>query len=108
MGTLLERAVMAHGGIDNWTKFRTASAAVDIGGAVWHLKGQPDLFKGIELTASLRHQHLVTTAMGAGWRGTFTPDLARVESPDGHVTAVVEHSDLKDHNATREVHRLGC
>ncbi|TKC79197.1 hypothetical protein FAZ69_30510 [Trinickia terrae] len=80
MSTLLEEVVQAHGGIDNWTKFDTATAALDIGGAVWHLKGQPDMFQGIELTASLRRQHVEITSPTAGWQGTFTPDAVRYGS----------------------------
>ena len=55
MTTLLEKAVQAHGGLDNWKQFSTVSARLDIGGAIWHLKGQPDMFKGIELAASLSY-----------------------------------------------------
>jgi hypothetical protein len=84
MSTLLEQVVLAHGGIDNWAKLRTASAVLDIGGAIWHLKGQPDMFQDIELAANLRHQHVAITSPRAGWRGTFTPDVVRVDSLDGH------------------------
>ncbi|QBQ99164.1 hypothetical protein [Paraburkholderia pallida] len=85
MSTLLEQAVQAHGGIDNWAKFRSVSAELDIGGAVWPLKGLPDMFQGIELAASLQRQHVGITSKGAAWRGTFTPDVVRIDSPDGHI-----------------------
>jgi hypothetical protein len=83
MSTLLEQAIRAHGGTENWARFRTVSASLDIGGAVWRLKGQPDLFQGIELAADLRHQHVAITSRIAGWRGDFTPDTVRIESLDG-------------------------
>ena len=83
MSTLLEKAVQAHGGLDNWKTFGSVSAGLDIGGAIWHLKGLPDMFKDIELTASLREQLMVTTSPRAGWRGTFTPDLVQIGSLDG-------------------------
>ncbi|MCA8403825.1 hypothetical protein LGN09_02920 [Burkholderia cenocepacia] len=41
MSTLLEQAIQAHGRLENWNRFRAVSAELDIGGAVWHLKGQP-------------------------------------------------------------------
>ncbi|WGS47313.1 hypothetical protein LFL97_39810 (plasmid) [Burkholderia sp. JSH-S8] len=83
MSTLLEQAVRAHGGIDHWNTLRTASAVLDIGGAIWPLKGQPDMFREIELTASLRHQQVEIAAPAAGWRGTFTPDVVRIDAPGG-------------------------
>ncbi|WP_181448467.1 hypothetical protein [Paraburkholderia phytofirmans] len=33
ISTLLEKAVLAHGGIDNWNKFRSVCATLDISGA---------------------------------------------------------------------------
>ncbi|CAB3764240.1 hypothetical protein [Paraburkholderia humisilvae] len=85
MTTLLEEAVRAHGGMDRWASFRTALAALDIGGAIWRLKGQPDMFRGIEVAASLRRQHVAITSRTAGWRGAFTPNLIRIDSHNGHV-----------------------
>jgi hypothetical protein len=83
MSTLLEEAVRAHGGIDNWAKLRTVSAALDIGGAVWHLKGQSNMFRNIAMAASLQRQRVSITSPTAGWQGTFTPDTVRLESLDG-------------------------
>lgn len=83
MSTLLEEAVLAHGGIDNWNRLRTVSAALDIGGAVWPLKGRADMFRNIALAASLQRQHMSITSPAAGWLGTFTPDAVRIESLDG-------------------------
>ncbi|MEM5314642.1 hypothetical protein [Paraburkholderia sp. JHI869] len=80
MSTLLERAVEAHGGIDNWKKLRTVSATLDIGGGIWHLKGQPDMFRNIELVASLTRQHVSIMQPTAGWQGSFTPEAVRIES----------------------------
>jgi hypothetical protein len=82
MSALLEQAVAAHGGLANWTKLRGASAELDIGGAIWHVKGQPDMFSKVELEADLQKQHVVMTSRAAGWTGDFTPDLVRVESLD--------------------------
>ncbi|PCE33244.1 hypothetical protein [Burkholderia ubonensis] len=83
MSTLLEQAVEAHGGIDNWERLRAVSAELDIGGAVWHLKGQPDMFQSIELAADLRRQYVAITSKAGGWRGTFTPDVVGIGSVNG-------------------------
>jgi hypothetical protein len=81
----------AHGGIDNWDRFRAVSARLDIGGAIWHLKGQPDLFRDIDVTANLQQQHLTVTSREGSWRGTFTPDVVGIEATDGG--AVEERRD---------------
>lgn len=108
MSTLLDEAVRAHGGIDNWDKFRSATAALDTGGAIWHLKGQPDMFMGIELAADLKRQHIAITAPAAGWRGTFAPDVVHLDSLDGR-TAEERHaprSAYQDHTQLTPWDRL--
>ena len=82
MSTLLEEAVEAHGGIDSWNRLRTVAATLDIGGAVWPLKGQTGMFRNMALAASLKRQHMSMTSPSAGWQGTFTPDTVRIESLD--------------------------
>ncbi|WP_321857257.1 hypothetical protein [Burkholderia cenocepacia] len=83
MSTLLEQAIQAHGGLENWNRFRTVSAELDIGGAVWHLKGQPGLFHGIELVADLRRQHVAMASAAGGWRGTSEPDVVGIGAVNG-------------------------
>lgn len=84
MSTLLEQAVLAHGGISNWKTLRAVSARLDIAGAIWNLKGQPGMFRDLELDASLRKQHVEMTSQAAAWKGTFTPEFVRVESLEQH------------------------
>src|ERR1700739_4757162 len=83
MSALLEQAVEAHGGSANWKKLRSVSARLDIGGAIWQVKGQPGMFGDVELEAVLRTQRLAMTSQTAGWKGHFTPNLVRIGSLDG-------------------------
>ncbi|MEB2609345.1 hypothetical protein SB461_22915 [Burkholderia cenocepacia] len=83
MSTLLKQAIQAHGRLENWNRFRAVSAELDIGGAVWHLKGQPGLFHGIELVADLRRQHVAIASAADGWRGTFEPDVVGIGTVNG-------------------------
>jgi hypothetical protein len=85
MSTLLEQAVQAHGGLDNWKNLRHVSAKLDIGGAIWQFKGQPDMFRRLQLEADLQQQRVELISEIAGWKGSFTPDLVRIESPGQHV-----------------------
>ncbi|KVS39923.1 hypothetical protein [Burkholderia ubonensis] len=97
MSTLLEQAIQAHGGIENWNRFRTVSAELDIGGAVWHLKEQPGLFHGIELVANLWHQHVAIASPAGGWRGTFEPDIVAIDTVTGET--------LETRHAPRDAYR---
>ena len=72
MSTLLEEAVLAHGGIENWKKLRRVSATLDIGGAIWQFKGQPGMFSDLELDAILELQRVSMTSRTSGWKGQFT------------------------------------
>ncbi|WP_322045573.1 hypothetical protein [Paraburkholderia sp. J67] len=83
MSTLLEQAVKAHGGMDSWSRFRSVTVGLDVGGAIWPHKGQEGLLEGIEVTADLRRQRVDTVSLKDGWRGTFEPDLVRIVATDG-------------------------
>jgi hypothetical protein len=83
MSQLLEQAVKAHGGIENWSRFRSVAVDLDVGGALWPHKGQEGLLKGIGVKADLRRQHVEFVSHKQGWRGTFEPDLVRLVSAEG-------------------------
>jgi len=50
---------------------------------LWHLKGQPDVLKNIQVEAQLNHQHLITHLIGKDRRTIFTPDRVSIESESG-------------------------
>jgi hypothetical protein len=43
MNDLLQVAVNAHGGLERWNQLKTVKASVSITGAIWQLKGKPDV-----------------------------------------------------------------
>jgi hypothetical protein len=45
MDDLLKLAIEAYGGLERWRQFNVARANASITGALWHLKGQPDVLK---------------------------------------------------------------
>ncbi|WP_321954951.1 hypothetical protein [Paraburkholderia bannensis] len=83
MSTLLEQAVQAHGGIDNWSRFGRMTAELDIGGAIWPHKGQQGLLEDIGLTLDLRNQHVDIVSRQQAWRGVFEPEKVSIVSSDG-------------------------
>src|SRR5271156_3971494 len=48
MNDLLKLAIEAHGGLERWRQFKEARASASITGALWHLKGQPNVLENIE------------------------------------------------------------
>jgi hypothetical protein len=88
MDDLLKLAIEAHGGLERWCQFKEARASVSITGALWHLKGQPNVLENVEVVAQLHRQHLVTHLIGKDRRTIFTRDQVSIESESG----VVEES----------------
>jgi hypothetical protein len=85
MDDLLKLAIEAPGGLERWHQFKVVRANVSITGAVWHLKGQPDVLKNVQVVAQLHRQHLVTHLTGEDRRTIFTPGQVSIESESGVV-----------------------
>ena len=58
MNELLELAVDAAGGLDRWKQLKSVRASMSITGAIYHLKGKPDVLKDITVEAQLQEQAL--------------------------------------------------
>jgi hypothetical protein len=81
MNELLALAVKAHGGLERWEQFTKISARVLAGGALWHLKGNPDLLNDYNLEASTHEQHVIFDRFSAvDRRSVYTPERVSVES----------------------------
>ena len=85
MDNLLKLAIEAHGGLERWHQFKVVRANVSITGAVWHLKGQPDVLKNVQVVAQLHRQHLVTHLIGKDRRTIFSTGQVSIESESGVV-----------------------
>src|SRR5579859_3889308 len=53
MDDLLKLAIEAHGGLERWRQFKEARASASITGALWHLKGQPNVLENVDVVAQL-------------------------------------------------------
>jgi hypothetical protein len=85
MDNLLELAIEAHGGLERWRQFTVVKANASITGALWHLKGQTDVLKDVQVVAQLHRQHLVTHLIGRDQRTIFTTGQVSIESETGVV-----------------------
>jgi hypothetical protein len=86
MNPLAKIAIDAHGGLDRWKKFGTASADLVQGGALWQLKGQAGLLDVTNVTVGLRSEWASHSPFGVpGRRSRFEPARIAIESSDGVV-----------------------
>jgi len=69
----LKLAVEAHGGLGRWHQLSFVKADVSITGAIWTVKGRPDLLKDVQLEATLHEQALTMHLLGKNRRNIFTP-----------------------------------
>lgn len=92
MNNLLEFAVAAHGGYDNWKKLSTLKAHASIGGGLWALKGHADALDDVRIELDLRSQHVDYSPFGGpGRHGIYEPDRTAVQTDTDQVIESREH-----------------
>jgi hypothetical protein len=74
MNDLLRVAVNAHGGLSRWNQLKTVKANLSITGAIWQVKGKPDVLKDVSIEAQLHKERLTTHLNGQGKRMVFEPN----------------------------------
>src|SRR5438309_10268377 len=79
MNDLLESAVAAHGGLDRWNQLTSITVDVSITGALWHVKGKPDVLKDVRLTTDTKRQMLAMDFVGQDKRSVFEPSRVVIE-----------------------------
>jgi hypothetical protein len=88
MADLLDLVLDAHGGLNRWRKARTIHGKGSVGGLLWSLRGQEDIFSSAEFTLDVQTQSLTYHDFtGTGLLGVFTPDRVAIEDPKGRVHA---------------------
>ena len=83
MGELLDLAVKAHGGLARWNEVNTITVAASITGAIWYVKGKPDILKNVVITAETRRERVTLDFPGQDKRAIFRPDRVVIEKLDG-------------------------
>jgi hypothetical protein len=82
---LLEAALEAHGGLERWGRISSVRVEASITGAIWHLKGRPDVLENVVITASTEHERLVMDFPGQDKRSIFEPNRVTIETAEGDV-----------------------
>jgi len=80
---LLETAIDGHGGRERWSEISSVRVEASITGAVWHLKGRPDVLKDVVITASTDRERVVMDFPGQDKRSIFEPDRIVIETAAG-------------------------
>lgn len=83
MNELLDMAVNAHGGLERWNKIKAIKVVASITGAIWYVKGKPDVLKNVVLTAETREERLTIDYAGQDKRARFQPNRIVIESANG-------------------------
>jgi hypothetical protein len=83
MTELLDLAVKAHGGLERWNKIKAIKVAASITGAIWYVKGKPDVLKDVVLTAETREERVTVDFTGQNKQARFEPDRIVLESANG-------------------------
>ena len=84
MDDLAKRIIDAHGGLERWRSFKTVTAHLVQGGALWGLKGKAGVLDDTNVTVDLRREHASHAPFGdAGRKSSFTPDLVELQNPQG-------------------------
>jgi hypothetical protein len=102
MNTLVERTIEAHGGLKRWNELESVTAHLDEDGALWSLKGHPEMLGETNVTVGTRsewashHPFLAARA-----RTRFEPHRIALESENG---ALIE--ELKQPRASFAGHGL--
>ena len=90
MNPLAKLTIDAHGGLENWKKFETASAHLVQGGVLWQLKGIAGWLDKTNVTVGLRSQWASHSPFGVvGRRSRFEPGLVAIEADDGSNRSVL-------------------
>ena len=85
MNDLLQVAVDAHGGLSRWNQLKRVKASLSITGAIWQMKGKPDILNDVSIEAELHKERLTTHFNGKGIRTVFDPNRVIVETEDGRL-----------------------
>ncbi|MFD9586159.1 hypothetical protein ACFWBM_15850 [Streptomyces sp. NPDC059980] len=85
MTDLVDFVIAQHGGARLWENAQTATAAVNVHGAFWPYKGQPNLLGVESVTADLRQQRITMHPFGEGNTLHFDAeqDLVTITDADG-------------------------
>jgi hypothetical protein len=100
MTDLLELAVAAHGGLERWSAVKSIDIDLSITGAVWYVKGRPDVLQNIIMRVHTDEERVSTTFVDKDMRTIFEPDRVVIEKKDG---TLIESRDDPEQSFTDQL-----
>jgi hypothetical protein len=92
MTELTDLAIVAHGGLDRWNTYRSVTAHLVNGGALWSLKQQGGVMDDLCVRVDLRREFTSHYPFGGpGLRTAFTADRVAIETEAGEVVEERRH-----------------
>lgn len=86
MSNLANEIIEAHGGLEQWSSFKSLKAHLVQGGALWMLKGKAGVLEDTWVTIDLVKEHASHAPFGdAGRKSSFAPHLVELLSNGGEV-----------------------
>lgn len=83
MSNLLDIAIQAHGGLNRWSKVNAIKTSASLTGAIWAVKGRPDVLKDVVITAETKQERLTMEFPGQDKRTVFEPARIVIETANG-------------------------
>src|SRR5271155_4498219 len=102
MGELLDLAVKAQGGLARWNEVNTITVAASITGAIWYVKGKPDILKNVVITAETRRERVTLDFPGQDKRAIFQPNRVVIEKLDGTLIEARDNPEKSFEGQQRE------
>lgn len=91
MSELLDLSIAAHGGQQRWDEIHEVRAHAKIGGAVWHLKGWPDVYADVQARILTKQPHTEYAPFQKdGQHCVWEPARTAVIAKDGKVLSKLE------------------
>jgi hypothetical protein len=102
MNELLKIALKAHGGLERWNQVQSIKMKASVTGAIWYVKGKPDILKNIVVTANAKTEHVIMDFPGQGRRSIFEPNRIVIEKSDGTLIESRDDPEKSFEGQTRE------
>ncbi|EJL69573.1 hypothetical protein [Chryseobacterium populi] len=102
MNSLLEFTIEAHGGLENWEKFKSVSAHLEVDGLTWIKKQQPGIIKDTNVFVDTQKQFVSFRPTYADWHTSFVENHVSILSESDNVIEELSNPRLSFSDHKRE------
>ncbi|AYL94338.1 hypothetical protein [Mucilaginibacter celer] len=88
---LLKFAIEAHGGLERWNRIKSLNIDLSISGAIWYVKGRPEILKDISVFVETQQEKLIMTFNGEDKKIYFVPSAIAIGDSHGNIRQQIAH-----------------